>query len=445
MGTKKKLVLSILALSAPAIIEMALNTLLGFADTVMLGQLIGSRAIASVGLSNQVMYLLIFTFSAFNTGAVAMISRAYGAKDYERLKHIGEQNVLLNFVIGIIVMVSAYFGRHLIFAIYDVEGAVLKDAIAYFTVVVMGFVPMFLSFSYAAYLRGSGDTKTPMKITAMANMLNIVGNYVLITGWGPFPELGIIGAALSTTLSRVFAMCIYLYLLYYSAIMTRLKFAFKLDKTVFKPLFKISLPGGIEQSLMQLSFLVVGIFISSLSTDSIAVFRILIQIESISFMPAVGISIAAATLVGKALGEKDQDKAAEVGMTAAFMAAGWGLFVAVLFILYPTPLIMAFSRESEILRLALPVMLLLAVNQPGLNFVIAIGGALRGAGDTMNLMKITLVRLWVFFVPFSYLFIITLDQKVAGLWYSEILSIVVFSIVLYYRFKSRKWAHIQID
>ncbi len=444
MLKNKKLILTILALSLPAVIEMALNTMLGIADTIMLGQLINSQAIASVGLSNQVMYLLIFTFSAFNTGAVAMISRANGERDEKKLKHVAEQNVLLNLLIGTAVMVLSFVFRRQIFSIYDVEGSVLSDALVYFTVVVLGFIPMFLSFSYAAILRGAGDTKTPMKITGIANGLNIIGNYVLITGFGPFPELGILGAALSTTLSRVVATAIYMYILYKPDAPLKLLPSWRLDGSVFRPLFKISLPGGIEQSLMQLSFLVVGVFISRLSVASISVFRILIQIESLSFMPAVGISIAAASLVGKALGEKDPEKAYDVGMTASLLATLWGVLVAILFIVYPSPLILAFSREQEILTLALPVMLFLAINQPALNFVIAIGGALRGAGDTFTLMVITLLRLWVFFVPLSYVFIIAMDFKVAGLWYAEIISILIFSGVLYGRFKSKKWVNIKV-
>ena len=261
---KKALILAILAMAAPAIIEMGLNTLLGVADMIMIGQMIGSGAIASVGFSNQIMYFLIFTFSAFNTGAVAMISRAHGEKDLDKMKRVAEQNVVLNLIMGLFVTSLAYMFRTEIFKIYDIEPKIFTDALIYFNYILIGFVPMFLSFAFASILRGSGDTKTPMWITGFANLLNIIGNYVLITGWSIFPEMGIGGAALSTSLSRIVAVFIYIYVLYVKNSDIKLKAKWFIDKHILAPLFRISLPGGIEQFFMQLSFLVVGVFISKL-------------------------------------------------------------------------------------------------------------------------------------------------------------------------------------
>lgn len=443
--TNRTLIWAILVMAAPAIIEMGLNTFLGVVDTIMLGQLIGPGAIAAVGFANQILYLLIFSFSAFNTGAVAMISRALGEGNLKKMRQVGEQNVLLNLGIGIIVMILANVTKDIIFNIYDVELQIYNDAISYFTYILYGFIPMFLSFAFAAILRGAGDTKTPMTVTLIANLINIVGNYVLITGWGIFPEMGIAGAALSTTISRYVSSLIYIWHIYVNGKTIQLGFHWRLDKKLITPLFKISLPGGIEQCLMQLSFVVAGVFISSLSTASEAVFRILIQIESLSFMPAVGISIAAATLVGKSIGEEDIDRATQMGMTSAVLGVFWGIFVAISFVLLPTPLIKAFTQDATVIAVGLPVMIFMAINQPGLNFVIVMGGALRGAGDTYKLMIYTLIRLWVFFVPLCYFFIMHFGQDVAGLWQAEILSIFIIAAVIYKRFTGRKWAELRME
>ncbi|HAS74872.1 MAG TPA: MATE family efflux transporter [Clostridiales bacterium UBA8960] len=445
LSGKKALIMAILAMAAPAIIEMGLNTILGVADMIMIGQLIGSGAIASVGFSNQIMYFLIFTFSAFNTGAVAMISRAYGEKNLDKMKRIAEQNVVLNLIIGTCVMALAFTFRADIFKIYDIEPIIFSDALIYFNYILIGFVPMFLSFAFASILRGSGDTKTPMWITGFANFLNIIGNYVLITGWSIFPEMGIGGAALSTSLSRIVALCIYIYVLYVKNTDIKLKAEWFIDKHILGPLFRISLPGGIEQFFMQLSFLVVGIFIAKLDTNSEALFRILIQIESLSFMPAVGVSIATATLVGKSLGEKDIQKASEVGATSSLLGILWGVVVGLIFVVVPLPLLYAFTTDQSVIALGVPVMIYMAFNQPGLNYMIVMGGALRGAGDTFKLMIYTMVRLWGLFVPLSYLFIITLNQGVVGLWQAEIISIIATALIIFKRFHSRKWALISLN
>lgn len=445
LQNRKLMILAILAMAAPAVIEMALNTMLGVADTIMIGQLISSEAIAAVGFANQIMFFLIFTFSAFNTGAVAMISRAFGEKDITKLKRVAEQNVLLNLFIGTAVMVGAYVFRNAIFGIFDMTPEVLRDTLVYFEYILIGFVPMFLSFAFAAILRGAGDTRTPMWNTGIANILNIFGNYVLITGWGPFPEMGIAGAALSTSLSRIISVLMYIHILYVKKSDLRLRLEWVMDEHILAPLFRISLPGGIEQFLMQLSFVVAGVFISKLDTASEALFRILIQIESLSFMPAVGISIATATLVGKALGEKDTEKAYETGTTSALLGVIWGVLVGILFITLPVPLLKAFTRDAGVIALGIPVALFMAINQPGLNYMIVMGGALRGAGDTYKLMVYTIVRLWLLFVPLCYVFTLMLNQGVAGLWQAEILSIFATAMITHARFKSRKWSEISVE
>jgi len=257
--------------------------------------------------------------------------------------------------------------------------------------------------------------------------------------------MGIGGAALSTSLSRTAALFIYIYVLYVKNSDIKLKAKWFVDKHILAPLFRISLPGGVEQFFMQLSFLVVGIFISKLDTNAESLFRILIQIESLSFMPAVGISIAAATLVGNALGEKDIQKASEIGVTSSVLGILWGLFVGTIFVVVPLPLLYVFTTDQTVIALGIPVMIYMAFNQPGLNYMIVMGGVLRGAGDTYKLMVYTMVRLWALFVPLSYLFILTLNQGVAGLWQAEIVSIIATAFIIYRRFHSRKWALLSLN
>ncbi|WP_432667226.1 MATE family efflux transporter [Wukongibacter baidiensis] len=440
------LLFSIIAIALPAIGEMSLNTLLGVADTVMISRFVGSEALAAVGFANQIIFTLIFIFSSFNTGATAMISRSYGEKDYDKLNIIAGQAVSINLIIGIIITILAAIFAKQIFQIYDMTDEVFNLALTYFYIIVIGMIFMFLSFSYAAILRGSGDTVTPMVITGIANILNIFGNYVLITGWGPFPEMGIAGAAWSTTISRMIGMALYTYILFIRKARVRIKIKnMRITESILRPLLKISLPGGVEQALMQTSFVVVGVIISQLETNSEAAFRILLNIESISFMPAVGLSIAAATLVGKALGEKDIEKAEHTGYTAAILGVLWGVIMGLIFFIFPKGLLGMFTTEMDIILLSLTTMYFMGINQPFLNFMIVMSGALRGAGDTRSVMVITALRLWVLFVPLSYLFIITLKQGVIGLWYGEIISFMVFCVIIFMRFRSKKWTKIRLD
>lgn len=437
--SKKAILIMIISMSLPAIMEMALNTMLGVADTIMISRFIGKEALASVGFANQIVFTMIFIFSAFNTGAVALISRALGEKNIKKLKNIAEQNITLNLIIGIVILVLGTIFTKQMFKIFDVSDQVYNDSVKYFIIIMVGFVPMFLCFSFAAILRGSGNTMTPMIITGIANVINIIANYVLILGIGPFPELGIAGAAWATSGSRIIALILYIFVIYIKPSEIKLKVKFFFNKEIIKPLWDISLPGAIEQALMQLSFLTMSVIVSKLDTVAEAAFRILIQIESLSFMPAVGMSIATATLVGKSLGEKNEDKAMEVGYLSVAMGIIWAILMGTLFITLPEPILKIFSKDIGVILASISVMPLMGLNQIGLNFVIVMSGALRGAGDTKYIMINTLLRLWLIFTPFSYIFVYKMNFGIVGVWYAEILSFIVFASLLYFRFRSKKW------
>jgi len=304
---------------------------------------------------------------------------------------------------------------------------------------------MFISFAMAASLRGAGDTKTPMYITGSANILNIFGNYVLMTGFWIFPELGIAGAALSTTISRLLASIAYIFVVFNVKNKMKLKMKnLKLTKKILKPLWRFSYSAGLEQLSMQAAFFLNGIIISMLATTSEAAFRILINIESISFMPAIGTGIATATLVGKHLGERNPEESLKTGFTAASIGIFWGLFMGIIFMLFPEPIIRIFTTDTEVIDASIRTLRIAGFNQAPLAFMIIMAGALRGTGDTKGVMIITAMRLWLVFVPLTYLFTIYLNQGVAGVWYAEITSFVIFSIVIYKRFYAMEWTEIKM-
>src|SRR6056297_362616 len=272
----------IFILALPAILEMSLNTMLCVADTLMISRIIGKEGLAAVGFANQIFFTLIFIFSSFNAGATAMIARSYGEKNYQRLNKIMGQNLTLNTSIGVVVFFLTFIFAGNILSVYDITPQVKSLGVTYLKIVAYSQLFMFISFAMAASLRGAGDTKTPMYITGSANILNIIGNYVLMTGFWIFPDMGIAGAALSTTISRILASIAYIFIVFNIKEKLQLKFEnLKLTKEILQPLWNFSYAAGLEQLSMQLAFFLNGIIVSMLSTTSEAAFRILINIESI--------------------------------------------------------------------------------------------------------------------------------------------------------------------
>ncbi len=441
---RKALLLSIFAISIPAIGEMSLNTLLGLSDTLMISHFIGYEALVALGYANQIVFTLIMVFSAFNTGATVLISRAYGEKNYSNLNKIAGQNITINVIIGVIIMVLGAIFSNRIFGIYDLSKVVKTLTLEYYYIIITGMIFMFISFACASILRGAGNTATPMVITGISNILNIIGNYILIEGVGPFPELGIAGAAWATVVSRLIGVLLYIYVLFIKDGKVHLSFKdMRLEKKIVRYLWQLSYPGAIEQTLVQMSFTIINVFVAQLDTNSEAAFRIILNIEAISFMPASGLAIAAATLVGKALGERNIEKAVETGYTVSIIGIVWGIFMGSIFFIFPGGLLRVFTTETEIIKISILTMYLVGIDQPFLNLKTIMLGALRGAGDTRGVMVITALRL-IMLIPIAYIFIIPLQKGVAGMWYAEIITFIIFNGILIKKFKDRKWTRLNI-
>ncbi len=435
----------ILILALPAIIEMALNTLLNLADTLMISRIIGKSGLSAAGFANQIIFTFIYIFSSFNAGATAMVARSYGERNYRRLNKIFAENITLNLIIGLIIFVFTLTMTRNILSFFDFSEQVFVLSTAYLKTISWSIPFMFFSFAVAAGLRGAGDTRTPMYITGTANILNIIGNYVLITGYGIFPEMGITGAALSTVISRGIGSAAYLCMILKGKSKIKLNLPeMKLTKKIIQPLWHFSYAAGLEQFSMQLSFFIIGIVISQLPTTSEAAYRILINVEAISYMPAIGMAIATATLTGKYLGEENPDESMKTGLMAAGMGIIWGLFIGVIFFIIPVPIIKIFTLETEVIAESVYTLHIAGINQAPLAFLIIICGALRGTGDTRGVMIINALRLWLVFLPLAYYFIIILDKGVAGAWFAELIAFTTFSIIAYRRFRKMKWAEITI-
>lgn len=219
----KVLIFSIISLAIPAIIEMSLHTLVGVADTLMISRFLGNEALAASGYANQIVFTITFIFASFNIGAVALISRSYGAKDYKKVNAIAGQNIVLNTLIGLIISILTLFFTKDIINIFKSNIVVRDLGTSYLNIVSYSLVFLFISFASAACLRGIADNKTPMVVTGIVNVLNIVGNYALLSGFWIFPQMGIEGAALATSISRGIGAIIYIIFLVRSRGFLKLK------------------------------------------------------------------------------------------------------------------------------------------------------------------------------------------------------------------------------
>ena len=438
-------------LTGPVFIELLLGTLFGMIDMIMLGNY-GSEAtqvagIAAVGVTNQLVFLGLSLVQSLNVGATAMVARYLGAKRTDRIESVVKHIIILTQVLlvvpiliiglGYTIPAMKYIGAH-------------PDTIAvgsnYFRVIMVGFIFQAYNFSIVASLRGAGDTKTPMRINITANLLNVIGNAILIYGLLGAPELGATGAAISTALSHVFtSIMLSRYIVREdSTIHISLKHRFKFNKSVIYNLIKIGIPASLEQLAMRGGILMFSKIIASLGTVAYATHQIAINIMGLSFTPGQSFGIAASTLAGRSLGAEDSDLAESYIKECARMGAVISFIMAAGLFFLGGQIASLYTSNQEVISQAAILLKIIAFMQPFQSYQLIIAGGLRGAGDTVWTLISTFIGILVIRVVLAYYFVNILGLGLVGSWYAVMIDQMVRWVLINIRFRTDKWKYISI-
>lgn len=436
----------ILSLAIPAMIENILQVLLGTVDTYFIGR-IGTEAIAGVGVTNLIMNIYISFFIAIGVGTTAIVSRSIGAKDIDRANRSVKQSIIIALGIGLV-----FGGLNLIFAreilsFLGADESVIRYALPYFLSVAVPCVFLCLMMVLSSSLRGAGDTKTPMKVAIVSNIINIILDYILIFGIFNFQGLGILGAGIATTVSRV--MGVLLLLLSVNGNKTKIHIdlfrKWELDLDIIRSISRIGLPAGVEKLIMRFGQLVYGGLIITIGTKAYAAHNIAGTIEAYSYLPGMGFGVAAATLVGQHLGAKNPEEAKEFGLISNILATIFMIFMGVVFYVFAPFLAGIFSKDPQVISLVVKVLRIIALFQPFLCMTLVITSALQGAGDTKFPMYSTLFGIWGIRVLGVYILGIKLNLGLVGVWLAYALDITVRGTILLLRFLRGKWKEIKIS
>ena len=294
----------VLMLAWPAIIDRFLHMSVNMVDTAMVGRL-GASALAAAGLGAQIMMIATSLFASITTGTTALVARCTGAVEYEEANKVARQSLVLGGGLALVASLFFVFLANPLVKVLFPKAApdVLAGAAIYVRIVGLGVIPQFLFVMSNAALRGAGDTKTPMFTTGVTNISNVICNYLLIFGAAGFPRLGLLGAAISTTVAHFLGASVALSALYSGkkAVHLRLRDDYRPDVETLRRILNISIPAGMEQGVIRVGQMAFTMILSSLGTVAFASHRIALQTENLSFIAGAGFALAATTQVGPAL------------------------------------------------------------------------------------------------------------------------------------------------
>ncbi|XME03031.1 MATE family efflux transporter [Lachnospiraceae bacterium C1.1] len=430
---------TLLMLMLPIIAEQLLNALMGMADSMMVSN-VGSAALSGVSLVDSINNLIIQAFNAMATGGVIICSNYIGQKDLKKAQEAARQLVAISTVISLLLMFVCLIFRdgllRLIFGTVDAD--VMTAAGTYFLLTAISYPGISVAAAGSAVYRAQGNTKLPMIVAIVSNTINIIGNAILIWGFG----LGVLGAAIATLFSRLFSAVVLMVLLHRKdqEISVRDYLKFKPDHKYISRILSLGIPNGIENSMFQFGKLAIQSSVSTLSTAAVAAQAMTSILENVNGIAGVAIGIGLMTVVGQCIGAGRKDEA----VYYIKKMIGWAYIAILISCLFAyaicRPVTQLAGMEAESARLCIYMMGWITIVKPMVwspSFVIAYG--MRAAGDVRYSMILSSCTMWLCRVTLATFLIRIAGFGTMGVWIGMFADWGVRAIFFLLRFKSGKW------
>ena len=433
-----------LKLAYPVILGMLGHTLVAFVDNVMVGQL-GTAELAAVSLANSFMFIAMSLGIGFSTAITPLIAKADGEGNFEDGKSTFKHGLCLCSLISVLLFFGVFLAKPILHVMQQPQ-EVVELAIPYLNLVAVSLIPLIIFQSFKQFSDGMSMTKYPMFATLVANIINVILNYIFIFGKFGFPELGIVGAAVGTLVSRLI-MVFYLWVLLLRNNKTRpylldLNFL-NLSKIMIKKLFNIGFPSAMQM------FFEVAIFTSAIWLSGIlgknpqAANQIALNLSSMTFMIAMGLSVVAMIRVGNQMGLNKYVELRRIAFSIFMIAILFAIIFASLFLIFNNLLpkmYLDFDDPSkifdnyEVLEIAKTLLIIAAIFQISDTIQVIALGALRGMQDVLIPTLITFISYWVIGFPISYYLSMYTEYKSTGIWIGLLAGLTASGLLLFIRF-----------
>jgi putative MATE family efflux protein len=437
--TKGSLRRAVFLLSVPMVLEMLMESVFAVVDIFYVSKL-GSEAVAAVGLTESLITIVYSIGFGLSMAATAMVSRRIGEKDPKGAAKAAFQSIITGLVVSLIIAIPGVLFASDLLRLMGASENIYTTMSSYTAIMLGGNVVIMLLFIINAVFRSAGDAAVSMRVLWIANLINIVLDPLLIFGIGPFPELGLKGAAIATTIGRGLGVVYQLYLLFRGNKRVKLTIdIIGIDLTAIKTLIRLSI-GGIGQNLIATSSWI-GLMriISEFGSEAIAGYTIAIRVIVFALLPSWGISNAAATLVGQNLGA-NQHYRAEKSVWAVGKVNLWLMgIISIILILFPSALIRLFIDEAAVIKSGMMSLRIISIGFIFYGLGMVMVQALNGAGDTITPTIINFFCFWILEIPLAYFLAITLNIGEEGVYYSIVISESVMALAATFLFKRGKW------
>jgi putative MATE family efflux protein len=430
---------AIFLLSVPMVLETVLESVFAVVDVFLVGRL-GPEAVATVGLTEAMLVLIYAVAMGLSIGATAMVARRIGEKDPEQAARTAVQAIGLGVLLGVpVAAAGAFFARPLL-ALMGGSPWVLEHGVPYAQIMLASMVSVILLFLINAIFRGAGDAAIAMRVLWLANALNIILAPCFIFGWGPFPEMGVTGAAVGTTLGRSLGVVYQLYRLARGNAHLRVRREhLRLEPETMLAMLRLSGLGMFQVFVGTTSWLVLARIIASFGSAATAGYTIAMRIVLFALLPSWGLGNAAATLVGQSLGARKPERGEQAVWTAARYNMLFLGSVGIVFFLAAEPLIGLFTSDAASSAYGVRGLRIISCGFLFYAFGMVLEQAFNGAGDTMTPTLVNLGCFWALELPVAWFLAGPMGMGPTGAFLAVTVSYCLMAVVSLVLFRRGRW------
>ncbi len=442
--TKESLGRAVFLLAIPMVVEMMMESIFAVVDIFWVSKL-GPDAVASVGLTESMLTIIYAVAMGLSMGATAVVARRTGEGDREGAARAAVQAILLGVVLAVVVGVAgAIFGPRLL-VLMGASPGTIEIGSNYTRVMLGGSVTVVLLFLINAVFRGTGDATVAMRTLILANGINIVLGPFLVFGWGPFPELGVTGAAVATTIGRGTGVLYQLSVLARGRGRLQLRREhLRLEPETLRTMVRISRSGIVQVLIGTASWVGLMRIVSGFGSQALAGYTIAIRIVLFALLPSWGMANAATTLVGQNLGAQRPDRAE----AAVWKASLYNLFflgtVGALFVIFSVPLVTLFTNDAEVIRVGADCLRIISAGFLFYAYGMVVTQAFNGAGDTRTPTLLNFFCFWLWEIPLGYVLAVPMGMGPRGVFLAIAIAFSTMAIVGVILFRRGTWKQVKI-
>jgi len=429
----------------PCMLELMLFSMISVVNLAMVGRL-GALALTAVGLSTQPVNISLAAFQAFNVGATALIARFTGAGNIHNARKVMVQSLQVSILLALAVSVPLYVFARQVVEFMGAQPEAAPLAATYMRFMAAGTVFQAVPLTVSSLLRGAGDSKTPMKINVLANIINVVLGYLFIYGPGIFPAWGVFGAGVAATGAKVVSSVLAVTLLFTTRLPVRLDRSVRpgLDGEMILRIVRIGSASALEQIILRVGFFIYTRSIAGLGTLAFAAHHICLNISGLSTNLGQALGMASTSFTGRSLGAGKPSKAMEYVKELELTALILSLGVSLAFVLFGRNIAMIYTDDPGVLKALIPVLAVLAVINPAQNTLLVLSGSLKGAGDTKWPLLTSLLGLSVIRIPLVLLLLKYTDLGLKGAWIAAAAEKYLSYLLFRFRYDRGGWKTLAI-